>query len=632
MIDQMKIGVSINVTGDATPKLKSFHSLVQKITKSQEALETRLKGLGIELSRFSEKLNSINPKLKAFYEQSNEAGMQVRGLNSAVKSSETSFNAMSRGIAGTTASMASLTRQTAMLSDELKGAAAASGAIGVMGGRRAGGRGHGTGIHAHPMSTMGFGFGGPALMAGGSAALLYKGFQSNLTYQQQLSQLELQNLPGGTAEAANAFVMGNQNKMYGPIALARALTDAAVITKNYGEAKGIAPTMARMQALSNAQFGHNVFTEQQQQAAIKAAELLTGSKDVAQLNPALETMFKISTATGFRVKYTDILNMVRGARGALSGTPQYNKAIDLNELYALESLVQESGGPQVGRQIAMLQNHILGGRMTTASAMNMQRHGLVKKGAAEYNKMGMIKRIKPGGIVGSENSNFIDWVWNTYLPSLKTNDWKEIRKNILVDFTNTDANLVTTLIAQQHKIQAMMVANSKAAGFNETEAKISQKPSGQIQQLSAAWERFTTALGGLTSPTIIKGLDTLTNFMNGITKMMNQASAERHAADFKGGWASPAVNKPFIDFHNWFSSNKDGKASNDPHSETPMAASGGSQKHEVHVHVGLDGHQIGKAVTEYQVNGLGRLQYSTSQFTQQVAGNPTPNGTTYSRN
>src|SRR6185503_15563328 len=89
--------------------------------------------------------------------------------------------------------------------------AVGGGRLGGPGGGGRGGRGSG-GVHMHPLSFGGFGFSGGAIAAGGTALVGYKSYKENMTYQQAIQELALQNLPGGTEQAANKFAM---NRIYG---------------------------------------------------------------------------------------------------------------------------------------------------------------------------------------------------------------------------------------------------------------------------------------------------------------------------------------------------------------------------------------------------------------------------------
>jgi hypothetical protein len=531
MFEEMKIGVSLLLKGDAAMKLKSFHELVKKLTKNTELLEQKLRVVANNIERMNVHLERVNPRMREFFESAGASQKTMGALNTTLTKSNTSLTGLNTRLTSAVTGMDRLTRSAseakAAMAGLGEGAAAAkmAGIPAAGGGGRRGGRG---GIHVHPLSFAGLGFSGPAMAVGGAALLGYTSYHHGADYQQTLAQLGAMNLPGGTMQAADAFVTSHRMRGISPNAMAQALTDSAVITRDYKHAEQIAPFIAKMRYGAEGVIGHR-FSPAQEQAALKVAELATGSKDPEVLRDYIDHMFKVGVGTGFRVMPTDFWAMVRGARGALTGTTQFDGKVKSNfspdmMFYGLESLIQESGGPSVGRQIGQFYNHILAGRLTTASAKEFESLGLVKKGYAEYNKIGMIKRIKPGGIVGSEKDP-LDWVYNVYLPALKAKgitDWNEIRKHLLIGFTNTDASFVTTLIAQMDKILSNIDINKKAKGVDETYNYVGGIPTGKMKDLRAAWETFSTSLGKMDTPLINKGIDAFIGVLQGLTYLVDK--------------------------------------------------------------------------------------------------------------
>ncbi len=639
MIDQMKIGVSLTLQGDATTKMEAFQKLVAKAASATSRLEKSLKSTETVLATFTARLEKLNPILKNFLATLIESGTAVKSLNTGLRSASLSTSGLGRSVASTSTKMANATRSVQLLKDELMGLAAAGSAAGVIsdiiqpkkgngGGKRKKG-----GIHVHPLSFMGLGFSGGAMAAGGAAYLGYKGFEDNKLYQNNLLQFSLQNLPNGTSSTADAFISSQHMPGVSKIALSQALVDAAVITKDTGAAMKIAPLLAQIKYLNNSLYGGSsyAFSNAQEQAAIKTAEMASGSKDYGRLSESLNDMFKVGTATGQRVTPLNYLAMMRAARGGLSGNPQALNAVDPNFLYyTMESAIQELGGPQGGRMFAQFLNHVVAGRMTTASAMDFQKLGLVAPGQAEYNKIGMIKRIKPGGIKNSDEAqyNMFQWLQDTYLPALHSHGitkWSDIRKHLAVDFTNTDLGLVTFFLAQMQKIQTNVAANKASAGIAQTAAAVSKSPAGQAGTISAAWQDLGLAFGKLTAgPAKAIMSDTLwtLNALTGIINFIDKAASAIQTVEKKilpdPEWGDKLIAKMF-GFGSGSSTSTAGTA-NAPTSGNP----GSTLTHTTVVQLNSD--VIAKAVTKHQIKqGNRQQQASISRFNSSIS--PTPAST-----
>lgn len=539
MFEEMKIGVSLQLKGDAPTKLKAFHQLVEKLTKTSEALEQKLRVIGNNIERMNVQLGRINPRMKEFYESTGASQKTLNALGTAAVKNNTAFTGLNTRLSSAVVEMDNLTRSAGAAKAAMDGlgeSAVASKMAGAGGGGRRGGGGrHGAGgVHVHPLAFGGMGFSGPAMAVGGVALLGYGSYKKGAVYQQQLAQLVTERLPGGTMDAADKFIQANRVNGVTPAHMAEALTDAAVITRDFGHAKAIAPTIAKMRYAAEGVFGEGKFSKAQEQAAIKVAEMVTGSKDPKKLSVALDHMFRVMASTGMRVTPTDYLSVMRSARGAVSGSEQFkNEAMSNVDpdyvFYGLETMIQELGGPAIGRQLGQFQSHILHGRMTTAGAKEAQRLDLVKKGFAKYNKIGMIQRILPGGIKGSDK-DMLAWTYEVFKPALEAKgEWnrRDALRSAGIMFTNTDLTAVTTAINQMDKIKSNIATNKGAMGIQEGFDFTHGLTSGKMKDLGAAWETFNISLSKLTTPAINSGIDRLISMLDSLTKLMDYFEREK---------------------------------------------------------------------------------------------------------
>lgn len=541
MIEQMKIGVSIALKGDATTKLKEFRNIVQRTSEAVQTLETRLRPISDRLMRISDQLQKLNPRLRRFYEEINQGSRSLVELNNALKGGDNSFGKFNQKLTLSSQRMSNLSRSARILKDELEGVAVAGGAVaatmagaggasvisGARGGRGRGrgGRGHrGGGLHVRSPHFGFVGFSGGAIAAGLGIYGLGKSFSANSEYMQALAQFTGQDLPGGSMQAADSFVMNTHLKGVSNIDLMQALSDASMVTKDFNQAKKLAPLLARIEYAHKPIFGESNprMGRGDMQSMIRVAEIASGSKDVDKFYPYLDHMVRVEMSSSGRVTGRDFQAMFRGMRGA-GMHKQGMEGMDPDFLfYALEPLVQEFGGPSVGRYIAMARNHLMAGRVTTASAEDLMSLGLVKKGGYVPNKIGMMKKLKPGGVVGQDliNTNLMDWFSKVYLPALTSHgitSYQDQMRHVLIDFTNTDATLFTAFLAQMPRIQQSMQANKNAYGITAMVNLADKIPGGQVAQFSAALTNLETAIGRLTAAPMRDGLNFLTSFLTGLT-------------------------------------------------------------------------------------------------------------------
>ncbi len=522
MIETMKIGVSLNMTGDAPAKLKLFHGNVERFDKLLKALNSNLKIT-------SERIALLNPHMEAFVAHSNNAAGGLRNVSTAAGNSSRSLGGLNKRLSTSVGEMNKL-NESAHRAHGTLNRLESTGRLGRPGG---GGGGSGDVYHGRGGFHLRGAHLGPIGMTGPLAALVVgvhigkKAFESNLNYEQMSGQLELQNIPGLSKPEINTFVQQNTSKYVGPTALMRALVDSASIAKNAGEAKALAPLMAKMRAYSEIHFGEGKFSHAEEQAAFKTAELGTGSMKAEKIGPFLERMFQLMVASGGRIMPSQWQQTFKYARGALSGSEQFHREISPDMLFLLEPLLQELGGSKVGTQIAQLQGRMKAGTMTHAGAKFITEHmpGLLKPGAAEFGPTGKFRRIKPGGMIGWEKQP-LAWLQENFIPEFNKmpgkHGFNEFQLAASQIFKNTDLTLVMTFFAQFQKLMDMTKANKLTGGFGQAEMLAGDKPAAHVKELHESMDAFFVSVGSAWNPAIIAALDGLTKFFDGIPMLTNK--------------------------------------------------------------------------------------------------------------
>lgn len=517
MFEEMAIGVKIALTGNPTQELDKFTRAVKKAYEGADLLSKSLKLVNEQFLKSTEILAKLNPSLKEFNDVLGLSSKSTKGLNA-------SFSGLNRRLDGMSERMTAITRKASMLAEGLEGVTAATGMASMAASAGFGAAGFAAGKsggHSGGGHFGGIGFTGGAIALGAGLMMAHAGYDASKEYQQVLSQIMLQNIPGSSANQFNQFINSQNIAGVSKLDLLQKLQDALVITKDVPAAEGLAPFLAQIGYANKALYGGTAqeLSENQFRAMVKSAELLTGSMDSKVLIPVIDEQVKLLSATSGQVTPEQIQQVLTKSRGFLKNS-------DPKILYQLEPLIQEVGsGSKVGTGIYTFFAHMLAGRVTTAAAKQLEKYGIVDPNAVEYTTTGRIKRIQPGGIKHTDmmKKNFIDWYDNFFLKQLAAHgvtNIDDIEKVNSTIYTNTDLFLVNLLAQQQAKIAKTAALNAHAAGTAQMLKQVPAQTASE-QALAASFYAFKKSLGDLTSGPVIDGMNHLTIFLNQITKALN---------------------------------------------------------------------------------------------------------------
>lgn len=516
MIEAYKIGVTLTLSGDAQRKLEQFTQTSKRAAETIEKLNGHIRPFNNALSKIDAHLQKLNPHMDKLAYAFGDSRKNLTGLNQ----SFTGFNEKIEAAIGKTEI---LINKTAKLQREMTalGEASLHSSMGLdafaglpVGPRNGSRRGSGGTKGGGRFGVFGFTPGMAVLglaFAGGYA--IKSGYHESNEYQQVMSQIMLQNIPGTSADQINSFI--NSNSVYGvsKTEMAQKLQDALVVSKNVKEAEAITPFLSQVYFGNKANFAgkRQAFNDNDFYAMVKSSELITGSMNVDKLKPVIDEMVRINSATSGQVKPTEWLQFLQKTRGTLRGA-------DPKVMYQLESLVQEYKGAAVGVMVRAFYQHLDAGRLTTAAAMQLDKMGLVKKGFAEYNKIGMLKRIKPGGIIDQKlrDSDLVDWYDKYFMSYFKKNKLSLEQEKMInsIIFTNSDLALVNGLAQQQDKIAKTAVLNAHAAGTAQLVNQGKNNYAGHQLEMSRAYRNMMKEIGDASGTSINHAMDFLGGFFD----------------------------------------------------------------------------------------------------------------------
>jgi len=222
-------------------------------------------------------------------------------------------------------------------------------------------------------------------------------------------------------------------------------------------------------------------------------------------------MQHVLSGTGGRVTPKDYLAFMK--TGGVAARLQSNEVF----YYEMEPLIQEIGGMRAGTGLMSAYQNLGQGRTTLRAARELERLGLVDQKLAEYDKLGHLLQIKPGGVRGGDlaGSDPMKMLTDVLLPAFKAHgiditDNKAVINELSTVITNRTASaLYATLFQQMDKIAKNMAVDAKAMGIKGLEEKAEGTPAAAEIKASNAWKDLRIQMGLDIIPIIIPMLNGL---------------------------------------------------------------------------------------------------------------------------
>jgi hypothetical protein len=377
-------------------------------------------------------------------------------------------------------------------------------------------------------------FGGAALAGAGFLGI--KGIESTYeaakTYEQAFARFQALNLGVSVNSDADKFAQSTRIMGASATDLITTLTDLHTVMGDFNNAKAVAPLIAKMEFANKAVFDKAGVKFDQKQALdlAKVIELRGGFRSSDEMMLQADFSQHVMSGTGGRVMPSDYLSFL-----GTGGVPARLQSNDVF-YYQMEPLIQamKGGGSAVGAGLRAAYQNLGQGRTTTRSAKELERLDLLKPNMVEYDKIGRVKQIKPGGVKGGDlvGSDPMEFLKTVLLPAFAahgiTSD-KDIINEFATVFSNPRAAaLYSTLFQQMDKIDKNMAINRKAAGITDLEKQAENTPAGVEIKAEKAWENLRIQLGLKIIPLVVPMIDKLANglqFLAGVAERHPTATA-----------------------------------------------------------------------------------------------------------
>lgn len=343
-------------------------------------------------------------------------------------------------------------------------------------------------------------------------------------YEQAYARFQALNLGNAVNHDADKFAQATALMGVSATDLMTTVTDLHTVFGRYDHARAMAPLIAQMEFANKAVYGDATkFNNAQALSMGKVIEMRGGFKSEADMKAQADFMQKVMAGTGGRVMPSDYLAFLKTS--GVAGRLQDTKAFYLQ----MEPLIQEMGGSRVGTALMSAYNNLGQGRTTVRTARELMRLGLVDPKMVEFNKLGQLNRIKPGGVAGGDlvAADPLRFLREILLPAFAKkgiSGEKSILNEIATIFTNrTAASLFSLIYLQAAKIDKNMAVTSKAKGVNALIAQGQNTPMGLQLRAEKAWENFRIQLGLKVLPIVLPLIEKLANGLQYLA-----SAAEKH--------------------------------------------------------------------------------------------------------
>jgi len=361
--------------------------------------------------------------------------------------------------------------------------------------------------------------GGAMAAAGGFGLSLFSGpLEEAKLFQLEVSKFRALGIGEAVTQDAVKFAKGMDT--YGTSVRENLglLRDAQTVLGDYEHAKGVAPLLAQMKFANTAMYGGEGADTRERafMDMLKVIELRRGLVSEDAFRKQANMVQQVLTATGGRVGANEYLQMIKTGGVAAKGIS------DEVFYYKLEPLIQEMGGSRVGTGLMSAYQNLMLGRTTVQVAKELQSLGLLDEKHVEYNKIGMIKRVLPGGLQGGDvmARDPVAFLETVLLPAFAKKGItgeKDVLQELGLIFSNrTASSLFSTIFLQMANIKKNEALNRGAMNIDQLTGEAKNTALGKELELQKKWKDVLNELGTSVLPIAIKAVEGLTVVVKGV--------------------------------------------------------------------------------------------------------------------
>jgi len=544
-MEAYKIWATLNLKGDATTKLDQFTKAVHKSDQAVTLLNSHLKLIQGSIGKLNPLFKDMASGIGMAARELKPASKGMSDLNRAVYYGTSRIERMVSKVGALNARLRATALDARMASSELGGlrgtipSMRGGGGVASRGGRQSSAHrlahaaAFGLGAVAPEAAAVGGSYylagggavGGIAAGVAGAGILAAQGFQNTKTLSRQRAILMGQGFSPAQIGEFNQMTM-NAPRGVSPTMMGESLVASQMGLRNWGEAKTIAPDLAKITYAAKNTFGG--MTDKQTQDLIRFAEFMNISGSPQEMRKWLNVGAQMTLSSGGTIMPGEQATFLRQASGAVAGrlTPE--------AYLTLEPIMQEYRGTKLGTAFTTGLRAMLNPQMSNFAKYHVKR--LEDLGLWD-SKTGRMKSSYLS-LLTSDPDMFLRQVWLPALAKKGITSPEGIRNETMGDMPRTFGTALNLMYNKMPITDRSRALSKNLLNSDEFYNLVLGNEAGAQSNLSAAWERLTVSFGKLANPAIIKAMNALADLLDGLSNMLN--FNKQQATGFMGSLTSNA--------------------------------------------------------------------------------------------
>lgn len=294
------------------------------------------------------------------------------------------------------------------------------------------------------------------------------------------------------------------------------------VNLSISEAVHFLPQVAKLDAVM-ASLNHGKSPEGLAYATLRAVEMMggtvdpkTGKQDTDRAAKMIDAITQAAIMSHGKITPNEWVGFAQQASAVVKNMDPA-KIIRQNA-----TLIMEMGGKRAGTALTSMNQQVVGGIMPQRMVDDWEKYGLINMKKVSKTRTGV--RLAPGAIKGEDvfkgEGGALDWIENIFIPTLKKAglDNKQISDNIIRLFgRQTTQREASLMITQQQQIQRDIEMQKRAAKASGSFSELSKSdPETLGRSYESQKTNMMTAIGRVAMPTVIRGMQYITNLFTTI--------------------------------------------------------------------------------------------------------------------
>lgn len=240
-----------------------------------------------------------------------------------------------------------------------------------------------------------------------------------------------------------------------------------------------------------------------------------GRLNTELLNRELDAMWRAMVTNRGRVGPQQFLNFIQQGGN-------FARLLSPEAFYGVASVPIESmGGHRAGTGMAAMMQQLMGGMMTSRTARELIRYGIVPREGIRVVRGGQVQ-MEPNAVEGGDllRQNPHAWVQTVLIPALQrqgaVTQEQQLDALSRIFGRQTAQRFVGELLISRQQIERE-IRNQQAVPADSAQRIINEDPTQAMRNLSAAWDGLMQVLGAPLAPVALSVLNSLSDGISSLT-------------------------------------------------------------------------------------------------------------------